>query len=392
LTLARRGDGEPQAALRSADNDRMPVDSSSPLRLLLLGPTPKRQLRSSQSMLALAVYVAFAGLQHVEVLLGLIDPAESAALSGFYLATAALFFVVIRSGLSERWTADPALTVPQMVLGFVAAAGSYAITGPARGAVMTLLLLVLVFGMFALRPNQARGLALLAFGLLSAAMLWKSRTDPARYPPAVEAIHFVFLGIVTAGIATLSVRMSRLRARLSEQKHALAQALEQIRLLATRDELTGLVNRRHMGALMATEQARQRRTGQALSLVLIDIDLFKRVNDEHGHAAGDAVLKAFAGAAQAGLRASDVLSRWGGEEFLLMLPDTGQAPAQQCVERVRALLAQVSFDAVAPGLVVTFSAGLAVCGQDEALDAAIERADQAMYRAKTAGRNCTVVA
>jgi diguanylate cyclase len=370
----------------------MAAESSSLLRRLLLGSVPKRQLRTSLALMALVVYIAFAGLQHAEVLLGLIDPDESAALTFFYLSGGLAFYVLLRSGLSERWTSDPALSVPQTVLGFVAAAGSYAITGPARGAVMTVLLLVLVFGMFALRPHQVRWLALVAFGLLSAAMLWKSRSDPARYPPAVEAIHFVFSGIVVVGIATLSVRMSRLRARLSDQKHALAQALEQIRLLATRDELTGLVNRRHMGTLMATEQARQRRTGQALSLVLIDIDLFKRVNDQHGHAAGDAVLKAFADAALKGLRVSDVLSRWGGEEFLLMLPDTGEAPAQQCVERMRALLAQVNFDAVAPGLAVTFSAGLALCGHDEALDAAIERADQAMYRAKTAGRNCTVVA
>jgi diguanylate cyclase len=370
----------------------MAAESSSSLRRLLLGPTPKRQVRSSQSLLALAVYIAFAGLQHAEVLLGLIDPAESALLSLFYLGSSVLFFVAVRSGLSERWPSDPSLTVPQMVLGFVAAAGSYAITGPARGAVMTLMLLVLVFGMFALRPNQARALALFVFGLLSAVMLWKSRSDPARYPPVVEAIHFVFTGIVAIGIATLSVRMSNLRARLSEQKHALTEALEQIRLLATRDELTGLVNRRHMQAQLATERARQQRSGQPISLALIDIDLFKRINDQHGHAAGDTVLKTFAQAAQAGLRASDVLARWGGEEFLLMLPDTAPEAALPCVERVRASLARAGFDEVAPGLVVTFSAGIARCAPGDVLDAVIERADQAMYRAKTAGRNCTVVA
>jgi diguanylate cyclase (GGDEF)-like protein len=325
------------------------------------------------------------------VLAGMIDPLESNLLTLFNLCGALGFYALVRSGLSER-LGDPALTAPQMVWGLLSTAGSYAITGPARGAVMTLMVLILVFGMFALSPSTARTLALAAFGLLSGVMLWKSNSDPARYPPLVEAVHFLFGVIVLTGVSVLSIRMGTLRARLKAQKDELAQALEQIRLLATQDELTGLYNRRHMAALLARAHADGRATAAPLSLVLMDLDLFKRINDTHGHQVGDAVLRRFAAAGRAALRSSDVLARWGGEEFLLMLPGATPEQALQCVARIRARLAEVSFDDVAPGLQVTFSAGLSRCAADQSLEVAIEQADHAMYRAKTAGRNCTMAA
>jgi diguanylate cyclase (GGDEF)-like protein len=185
--------------------------------------------------------------------------------------------------------------------------------------------------------------------------------------------------------------MGALRGYLQVQKRELEASLERIRLLATQDELTGLVNRRHMLALLKAEQAREQRAKQPLmSLALIDLDYFKRVNDTYGHQAGDVVLKGFAEAARGALRGSDVLSRWGGEEFLLMLPDTGEDEAERCMERIQQGLAQVTFASVAPDLKITFSAGLSACRAGESLEAAIERADQALYRAKAQGRNCNV--
>jgi diguanylate cyclase (GGDEF)-like protein len=243
--------------------------------------------------------------------------------------------------------------------------------------------------MFALRPAHARGLALFAFAMLSIVMVWKSRSDPVRYPPVVEATHFAFGVIVLLGVSALSVRMGAMRARLKAQKAELEQALDQIRLLATQDELTGLFNRRHMTTLLTQEQMRSKRSGAPLCVVLMDLDHFKRINDGHGHHAGDAVLKGFADAGRKALRGTDVLARWGGEEFLLMLPGADAAQGAGVVERIRAQLAETSFDGVAPGLAVTFSAGLARFESDQTLDQVVERADQAMYRAKTGGRNRT---
>ncbi len=358
------------------------------LTALVLGPPGHRRVRVSQVLLALVVYLVFAAVQQAEVELGLIEPGASNLLTLFNLSGSFGFYLLVRSGLSEALR-DPAMTVPQMVWGVLSTVGSYAITGPARGAVMSILVLVLVFGMFALRPVHARGLALFAFAMLSIVMVWKSRSDPTRYPPAIEAIHFVFGVIVLLGVSALSVRMGAMRARLKAQKAELEQALAQIRLLATQDELTGLFNRRHMSTLLTQEHLRTQRSGAPLCIVLMDLDHFKRINDGHGHHAGDAVLKGFAEAGRQALRGTDVLARWGGEEFLLMLPGADAGQAASVVERIRAQLAAVSFDEVAPGLGVTFSAGLALFEPGQTLDQAVERADQAMYRAKTGGRNRT---
>jgi len=359
---------------------------------VVLGPPGRQRVRASQSLLALVVYALFAALQVAGVRLGLFEADASWRLAVLYLAGALLFYAVIRSGLNQRVASDPSLTLLQTGFGMLIIAGAYAVTGPARGAAMTLLAMIGVFAMFSLRPAQSRALALLAFVALGAAMLWKTRTDPAGYPAAIEWVHIVAAGIVLAAVAVLSGRMDTMRTRLKAQKQELERALDRIGQLATRDELTGLVNRRHMTALVQAEQARQRRDASKMTIALLDIDLFKRINDNHGHQAGDTVLKTFAEASQRVLRTTDVLARWGGEEFLLMLPATSPAQALRSVERLREGLAQVSFDAISPGLSVTFSAGLSACEDDNPLDACIERADQAMYRAKMQGRNCSVVA
>ena len=365
----------------------MPPALSLTLATLILGPAGRRRVRVAATLLSLVAYAVLAVLQQAEVVAGLIDPSESALQMLFCLSGAIGFYVLVRSGASER-LADPAMTAPQMAWALVGGAGSYAITGPARGAVMTLMVLTLVFGMFALSPRTARALAVAGFALLSAVMLWKSHVDPLRYPPVVEAVHFAFGVIVLSGVSALSIRMGAMRARLKAQKADLEHALAQIHQLATQDELTGLYNRRHMGVLL--EQAR--RAAVPVCLVLIDLDLFKSINDAHGHQAGDAVLRRFATAGRAALRSSDALARWGGEEFLLMLPGATHEQALQVVARLRTRLAEVSFDDIAPDLRVTFSAGLSRCADEQALEAALERADQAMYRAKSGGRNRTVTA
>jgi diguanylate cyclase (GGDEF)-like protein len=342
------------------------------------------------AVLTLVMYGLFALLQHVQVLLGFIDAQASAWLMAFYLLGSLAFYILLRSGWSERFTSDPALMQWQLVHGVLAVIGSYAITGPARGAVLAILVLVLTYGMFGLPARQARLLALFSGLVLVATMVWLCQDDPARYPPWVEAVHLAFAAMVLLGVSVLSVRMGALRDHLRVQKQELETTLKRIRLLATQDELTGLSNRRHMLALLKAEQARQQRTEQPLSLALLDLDHFKRVNDTYGHLAGDVVLKCFADAARGTLRGSDVLSRWGGEEFLLMLPDTGGDEAERCVERMRQGVALASFDKVAPDLKITFSAGLSVCRAGASLEAAIERADKALYRAKEQGRNCTV--
>jgi len=370
---------------------------ASAVSKLLLGGDPRQMLRTSQAMLVLAVYVVFAGVQHGEVLLGMIDASESWALTAWNLTGGIGFYAWIRSGLNLRMKSGRSLAIPQSMWAMIGITWSYAITGPARGAVILIMILVVVFTMFELKTSLARTVAVGAFVMLGAVMVWKAWTDPTRYDPRVEGMHLLFSGIVLAASSILAVRIGTLRARLQDQRThleqqraELADALERIRALATRDDLTGLANRRAALDRMHDELAVRGRPEPLMSLALMDLDHFKLINDVHGHAAGDIVLHRFGECAQTAVRAGDMLARWGGEEFLLVMPATAPAQAVAATERVRQALRRASFDDVAPGLMVTFSAGVSECAGERDLEAAIARADAAMYEAKRTGRNRVV--
>lgn len=358
-----------------------------------MGPPGAQRVRLSQSLLAFSVFLVFAGIQHLEVVLGLMDRQESNALTAFNLIGATTFVVIIRSGLNQRlWPKDPALTVAQILFSLASISWSYSVTGPARGMVISIVILILLFSMFQLRPGQARLLALIGFLMLTGTMAWRAVGPHARYDPQVEVVHALFTAVVVSATAALSIRLGKLRARLSAQKAALEQALEVNRELATRDSLTGLLNRRAMMELLQQHRPMQRRTEGAMALALLDIDWFKRINDTHGHQVGDAVLQRFAELARSGLRTGDALSRWGGEEFLLLMQDTTEVEALVALERVRQRIAGGKFEELAPGLQPTFSAGLTPYQANEPCAEVIERADQALYRAKHNGRNRVEVA
>ncbi len=163
----------------------------------------------------------------------------------------------------------------------------------------------------------------------------------------------------------------------------LEQALRTINELAIRDELTGCHNRRHVLRLIERESAR----GNRFSLCLLDIDFFKRINDTWGHSAGDAVLRTFAQTVQNQVRPDDTFGRYGGEEFLLMLPDTLAPGAAVLADRVRLAIEQMRCAELGPSIVMTVSIGVAEFCPGEAVSAAIGRADEALYLAKSAGRN-----
>ncbi|WP_342131409.1 sensor domain-containing diguanylate cyclase [Hydrogenophaga sp. OTU3427] len=174
---------------------------------------------------------------------------------------------------------------------------------------------------------------------------------------------------------------------LEERVLERTQALE---LLSTTDALTGTRNRRHLMEQATREMARAQRYGRPLSCLLFDIDHFKRINDNHGHAAGDRMLVALCQTVQAMLRPADTLARFGGEEFVVLLPDTDAEHARQAAERLREQVEQteVPVPGEASPLRLTISVGVATLSVLNAdVDALFRAADAAMYRAKTGGRN-----
>jgi diguanylate cyclase (GGDEF)-like protein len=179
----------------------------------------------------------------------------------------------------------------------------------------------------------------------------------------------------------------RLRALHDELAHRNAE-LEQ---LARTDVLTGLANRRHADEVLRATIASARRHGRALSAVLVDIDKFKAVNDVHGHAAGDAVLREVALRLAAGLREEDVAARWGGEEFLLLLPDSPDATI--VCERLRTSISDYPVNVHGLlELTVSASFGWAPWTGEETGEALVGRADVALYAAKAGGRDRVVAA
>jgi two-component system cell cycle response regulator len=163
--------------------------------------------------------------------------------------------------------------------------------------------------------------------------------------------------------------------------------LADLALASRRDPLTGLPNRRAFEEELAREAARASRAGAPLAVVMLDVDRFKAVNDGHGHAAGDEVLRAVAARAAAAIRAGDLLARVGGEEFAILLPAADLPRAAEAAERIRATLAARRIEAGGTSLTVTASLGCAALAPGETPEALVARADARLYAAKEAGRN-----
>jgi len=165
----------------------------------------------------------------------------------------------------------------------------------------------------------------------------------------------------------------------------------QLQQLSERDALTGLLNRRALAPLLQREAGRLRRYGETYSLMMIDVDHFKSLNDEHGHAAGDAALRKLADVLRDAAREVDHIARLGGEEFCILLPHADLDGAMRLAERVHLAVRDTAWDEFDRS--VTISVGVAVAqSPDESPQAVLARADQALYRAKRAGRNQIVLA
>ena len=362
------------------------------LSVLLLGSERKQQLRISRSLTAAYVFLACVGLQIYASRAGLFEAEYGWRVSMLCLANITLWYGLLRSGLNLRFR-DPALTMPQVLAAMTIIVYAYSGANQIQGSIMMLLTLVQVFGIFTMSLRDARLAGLYSLTLMGIVMVYKSLTDPVHYPYQLEIAHFILIAAILPTISSLAAQLNNMRARLQSQKNELAQALTRIQILATRDELTGLFNRRHMLDVLTQHQKRLIRSGHhRFCLALLDIDHFKRINDTHGHGVGDEVLREFAATLQRALRDTDVLARWGGEEFLLLINDTSPDLAIIGVDRARELLAASPLLAHMPDLKVTFSAGLTGYDDIEELSTCIDRADQALYRAKSEGRDRTVIA
>ena len=253
------------------------------------------------------------------------------------------------------------------------------------------------YAMLGFTPQQFRW-TWLGFGATTALALWIGRARFA-YPELTNVnivLMWLFFFLAVRRLSLIGMQFSTLRAELSQRNKQLTLSLARIQELASHDDLTGAFNRRHFMELLQDERERSHRTQQPYSVALFDLDHFKTINDRFGHAAGDAVLRDFCTLVQAHMRVTDRFARWGGEEFVLLMPVTTPVEsASLAVERIRAAVAAHVWSgsaALPANFRVTVSAGVATSVPGESVETLVARADAALYQAKDAGRNCFVMA
>jgi len=362
----------------------------SRLARLLLSDDPSRRFALGIWAVSAGSYLFYALAMTVNLHAGYTRPDMVAAFGIAALVINVTHYLLVRVG-SPRWQSGGAARV-QLYVGVAMMWFGYVVMGAMAVTTLAIVASHMVYAIFSFRARDVWRFALGSLVGLGLLMLGCNAMDPVRYDAARQLNGYAYTSIVVVLITLLSNKVAAMHSLMRRQAAELKQALARVEQLATRDELTQLPNRRHLSEHLETLRQRAMRGGEPLCLALLDIDRFKAVNDRHGHAAGDAVLRGFAQAAQQSLRASDVIGRWGGEEFLLALPDTLPAESEVALSRLRSALVATRLWPEDPSLTVTFSAGLVRVMAGENIETAIERADQALYEAKRNGRDRVVLA
>jgi diguanylate cyclase (GGDEF)-like protein len=310
--------------------------------------------------------------------------------SAYFLSGIGLigFFVVLsESHFNDRFE-DHYLTIFQ-ISGHVALQLGFLLAAPEIGyAFLCVLFLIFEFG--ALRMTSRQATIVWTLTTMGLAPIFLLTSTPIGMPVAthIERLAAMLCYVLTIGqCAFLGLYGSSLRNMLYKRGFELREAYKRIEELAELDELTGSFNRRCIMRMLDDEIARAQRINAPCSIALIDLDWFKHVNDAYGHPTGDEVLRTFAITVFANIRNIDRFGRYGGEEFLLVLPDTPNDAATRILDRLRAIIADLDWSAFSPGMRVTISAGVATLRPDESEDTFLARADSALYAAKARGRN-----
>ena len=298
-----------------------------------------------------------------------------------------LFAVLSETGFNDRFD-DHYLTVFQ-VSGHLALQLGFLVAVPNIGfAFISVLFLIVAFGALRMTSRQAAITWSFVTAGLIAIFLFSDLPLGMPMTSRLERLAGTLCVVLVIGqCAFLGLFGSTLRKTLYRRSVELKEAYRRIEELAELDELTGSFNRRCIMRMLEEEISRAARVGTPCSIALIDLDWFKRINDAYGHPTGDEVLRTFAITSFANIRTIDRLGRYGGEEFLLVLPGTGEEPAFRLLDRLRIIIGELDWSAFSPGMRVTISAGVATLRQNENADNFLARADSALYASKAQGRN-----
>ena len=345
-----------------------------------------RQRRQIQGMIAVS-YVVDAFVLLIYAYAGTIPASIGPAYAAAGLVSVACYLVLSETGFTERFQ-DHYFVTPQLMVS-VAIMLAFTYIAPAVG-VMFLCTLFVVFHFGSLRstPRQTTIVwTATAFGL-AVLFLWTDKPISMPHGSYLERFATMSVFVLTIGRCMfLGMFSNSMRQSLYKSGQKLREAYKRIEELAELDELTGSFNRRCIMRMLEDEIIRAHRTNTPCSIALIDLDWFKRINDAYGHPTGDEVLRTFAITVFANIRNIDRFGRYGGEEFLLVLPDTSNDVAARILDRLRTIIADLDWSAFSQGMRVTVSAGVATLRPDETPESFLPRADHALYEAKARGRN-----
>ncbi len=303
------------------------------------------------------------------------------------LLTISPFVVISETGLSDRFE-DHYLALPMTAFNSIVMIAFLFYAPEVAIVFIGAIFLIFIYASLKLKIREAVfGLIILFAGLASFFLLTENQISVPQATFPERLVTLVTIMTILIRVSFVGVFSNSLRASLYRRGVELQGAYRRIKELAELDELTGAFNRRHIMAALDEEIKRSARGSGPCSIALIDLDWFKRINDEHGHPTGDEVLRTFAISVFANIRSIDKFARYGGEEFLILLPETSGEAATQTIDRLREIVASLDWTALAPNMRVTISAGITTLTTNDDAEHALMRADHALYRAKREGRN-----
>jgi diguanylate cyclase len=345
-----------------------------------------QQRRQIQGMIG-ASYVVDAAVLLLYGYAGTIPLMIGPAFAACGLALTACTIMLSEFGFNERFK-DHYLVAPNSTANLLIML-AFTWIAPEVG-VMFLCTLFVVFSFGSLRSTPRQTMMIWTAMALGLCGLFLLTDKPIAMPHGtyLERVATMLVFVLAVGRCMfVGMFSSSMKQSLYQSGQKLKEAYRRIEELAELDELTGSFNRRCIMRMLDEELARAARSGSPCSIALIDLDWFKRINDAYGHPTGDEVLRTFAITMFANIRSIDRFGRYGGEEFLLVLPDMTVDGAVRALDRLREIIADLDWSAFSPGMRVTISAGVATLRPDETPDTFLARADSALYSAKAKGRN-----
>ncbi len=360
----------------------------SPLSRLILSDDPITRLRCSMVLVGASGYiVGLLVLCLYAMPLKLMPRTIELILLAYLVLIILLPYPLIRSGWTRRLQ-DPGMLLQQNLFGFVGVVVAYAYAPVGKSGLLVLLCLIHVYGFLSLTPSKAKLAGACLIGMLTLAWVLRTLSGDPSWAATTEGVRLLASLPVFALLTSQAQRYALIHQRVREDHEQLDQAVAEVKRMSTRDALTGLCNRQHLQDVLQAEAGRSRRTGGRLSIAMVDLDHFKRINDSEGHGVGDEVLVGFGRLAQEVLRQTDVVGRWGGEEFVVVMPEAQpERGSVAALERLRERVSSTRLSSSAPHLEVSFSAGIAVHEDGETWQQTLARADRLLYEAKSTGRN-----